>query len=325
MKPETERRKALEEEAASWLARLDAGTATPESFEVWRSADPARAAAFLRVASVWTALDQAKLHAPFQESSPEKMPASAIPVARQYDRRTILRAGVVGGAAVLAGSGFLATRGYAKNASTGIGERRIVRLEDGGSVELNTQSAVSWRVNDEQRYIKLERGEVALTVLPARLSHCSLEAAGCLVELSPGQYGARLREDNLHLFVVDGVALVRRKGASRKAQPVRLASAETATFSATNTRQEPLSPDEMAGLSAWQRGEIILQGQTLEEAVADYNRYLTRKIVLVDPKLAHLRLGGRFLTSDPDAFLRALSTQFGARVRTNDRNVLVTL
>lgn len=324
MKPETEKRKALEEDAAHWLASLDAGTATPESFEVWRSADPARAAAFLRAASVWTTLDQAKLHTSPDDWTADAVPQSEAP-ARQYDRRKMLRAGAVGGVALLAGTAFLATRQSMKSASTEIGERRIVRLEDGGSIELNTQSAVSWRIDDERRRIRLEHGEVALSVPPARSGNCRLDAGGCIADLSPGQYGARVSEDGLRLFVVDGAALVWVADAANQARPVRLAPTETAIFNASDIRRGRLSTEDMASLSAWRRGEIILQGQTLTEAVADYNRYLTKKIVLADPQLADLRLGGRFLTSEPDAFLRALTTQFGARVRSNDRSIVVTL
>ncbi|WP_443210143.1 FecR/PupR family sigma factor regulator, partial [Sphingobium sp. ba1] len=34
------------EEAAGWLAALDAGSVTPQAFEQWRAADPRHAIAF---------------------------------------------------------------------------------------------------------------------------------------------------------------------------------------------------------------------------------------------------------------------------------------
>ena len=51
---------ALLEEAAHWLARLDAGTARPEEFEAWRAADLRHAAAFAQVAGVWSQLGEVR-------------------------------------------------------------------------------------------------------------------------------------------------------------------------------------------------------------------------------------------------------------------------
>ena len=71
---------------------------------------------------------------------------------------------------------------------------------------------------------------------------------------------------------------------------------------------------EVQSVQAWRRGEIVFEGQALSVAVEEYNRYLTRKLVIGDDKAAHLRLGGRFLTGDPDSFLDALRTTFGLRI-----------
>jgi transmembrane sensor len=64
-------------------------------------------------------------------------------------------------------------------------------------------------------------------------------------------------------------------------------------------------------VSAWRRGEIVFQGAPLGAVVEDYNRYLTKKLVIADPELSKLRLGGRFTNSDPSDFLNTLSSSFG--------------
>ena len=62
------------------------------------------------------------------------------------------------------------------------------------------------------------------------------------------------------------------------------------------------------------RGEIVFEGQALSAAVEEYNRYLTRKLVIGDVRAGDLRLGGRFMTGDPESFLQALHTTFGLRI-----------
>jgi len=39
------------------------------------------------------------------------------------------------------------------------------------------------------------------------------------------------------------------------------------------------------------------------DAVAEFNRYRLRKIVIVDPSIASLRIDGKFRSSNADAFL----------------------
>ena len=50
----------LKDQASMWLARLDAGNATPEEFEAWRSANPRHGVAFAQVAHVLQQLDRVK-------------------------------------------------------------------------------------------------------------------------------------------------------------------------------------------------------------------------------------------------------------------------
>jgi transmembrane sensor len=51
-------------------------------------------------------------------------------------------------------------------------------------------------------------------------------------------------------------------------------------------------------------------GDSLEKAVAEYNRYLTHKIVVTDPASKALRVRGRFDTHNSKEFLAALKTSF---------------
>ena len=70
--------------------------------------------------------------------------------------------------------------------------------------------------------------------------------------------------------------------------------------------------EELVARTAWRVGEVWLIGHPLSEAIAEFNRYNTRQLVILDSWTASLRPGGRFFTSHPEAFAEALS-HFGVR------------
>lgn len=56
---------------------------------------------------------------------------------------------------------------------------------------------------------------------------------------------------------------------------------------------------------------IQFTGQTLAQVADEFNRYNTRKILISDPKIAALRVSGRFSVTDVDTFVTALRGPFG--------------
>ena len=293
-------REALIAQASEWLARLDAGRADPAAFEAWRDADPRRAAAFAEVAAAWSKLDA------LRDAELRRRPAMT--------RRAWLGGGMalaagMAGAAYLGRDHLLRTRTV-----TGIGERRTLALLDGSSVELNTDTEVFWRFDNQRRRLWLERGEVALTIAQDVLRPFELFTRQGLANLASGQFNARLRPAGFDLIVLAGRAAI--KTAAGQGQAV----VENATDARQSLAVTPAgvavvaAPEaEVQNVQAWRRGEIVFEGQRLSEAVQEYNRYLVRKMVIEDPKVGAMRLGGRFLTGDPESFLEALRATFGLR------------
>lgn len=297
-------RDALIAQASEWLARLDAGRTTERELDAWREADPRRAAAFAQVAAAWSRLDVLRT-------------ADALPPAPEP--RVSRRAWLAGGgalAASLAGGAYLGRDQLLRTGlATDVGERRTFTLPDGSSVELNTDTKISWRFDRKRRRFWLERGEAALTVAQDAFRPFELVTVRGLARLAAGQFNARLRPAGLDLIVLAGQAAVETASASAQ---VGVASAGAARQVLEITDQRIDVADareaEVQSVQAWRRGEIVFEGQALSVAVEEYNRYLTRKLVVDDARAAKLRLGGRFLTGDPDSFLRALRTTFGLRI-----------
>ena len=71
---------------------------------------------------------------------------------------------------------------------------------------------------------------------------------------------------------------------------------------------------DVARSLAWREGQIVLEGETLDEAAAQFNRYNARKLVISDPSLAEEKLVGQFRATEPMTFAGAVATTLGATV-----------
>jgi hypothetical protein len=74
-----------------------------------------------------------------------------------------------------------------------------------------------------------------------------------------------------------------------------------------------MPPSEIERLLAWVDGEIAFDGETLEEATDQFNRYNWRKLRVADPAIAAVRIGGRFKSTNVNEFVSALHRLFGVR------------
>jgi len=66
---------------------------------------------------------------------------------------------------------------------------------------------------------------------------------------------------------------------------------------------------------AWREGAIIFDGQPLAQAIAEIERYTEARIVVTDPGVAALRVGGRFRTDDVQGFFQGLEAALPVSVR----------
>jgi transmembrane sensor len=281
------RTQQLTEEAAAWLAALDAGTADRAAFEAWRDLDPRHAVAFAEVARTWGELDRLR---PLRSQSHIRVPT--------VSRRTMIRGAVA--ATALAMTATVAWPWLDEaSAETGVGERRTVRLPGGVLVELNTQTVIRWRRLGDPDTLWLERGEVALTVPQDR--QIAIEY-GRAVTLGSGAFNLRKTAGMLEVLSMSPSA----QTAGR-----RLSAGAVAVVTDATVAVRPSSSGERDRAKAWRRGEIVFAGDTLAFVLAEYNRYLDRPLMLGAPELADLRLGGRFASSDPHPFLAALADGFG--------------
>lgn len=149
------RRKARAE-AAAWVVKLHGPHRTPaleEAFRDWLSADDENRQQFERVTAVW---DDAR-----------GIPIGGVSRVAYWNPSTTTRRWAAA-AVVLLACGFVGLSsywiGFANVYRTRVGEQRVVHLDDGSRVSLNSDSQLRVSFSQEQRRVVLSRGEAYFEV-----------------------------------------------------------------------------------------------------------------------------------------------------------------
>jgi len=301
----------IEQAAAGWLWRREAGDWGPEQarqLEAWLAVSTARQGAFLRAEAAWVSLDRMNWDA-----------GASSPVRPQRSRRWL-----IGGAAMaVAASGAAALFWLPQGQSFVAPEREIrsMGLPDGSAVTLNAASALRADVTGAERRIRLKQGEAYFQVYhdPARPF---VVAAGTLRVRAVGTAFSVVSEGAAgRVFVTEGVVEVWVEG-----QPeirMKLTKGEGGSVDAqghlVRTGAQVASERQLA----WRYGRIDLDGETLAEAVTQFNRYNETRLIVADAALNDQRLYGVFDARDPLAFARAAGIALGAPVRQSDGRIQI--
>lgn len=185
---------------------------------------------------------------------------------------------------------------------TVVGERRVVALSDGSSLELNTDSKVRVRFEKDQRRLYLDRGQAMFAVAhdPTRpfivtAGDTSVRAVGTKFEVY--RTGAEVR-----VILAEGKVQVTE--APHPKAPVTLTAGERLDVpgkAAASALPRPRKVD-VAAATGWTQGRLTFQDAPLASAVAEVNRYSLRKVVLGQGAPPTQKISGVFDAGDVDAF-----------------------
>jgi transmembrane sensor len=320
----------VEEEAAAWVWRLDDEDIEPKlhtEFEQWLRRDPRHRRAFEDLGGVWQSLDtlaEAKRDEKVATFVAEERRLQAAPqVKRRRRPARWLGRGVA--ASLLIAIGVLSwyhQEHESRTLSTAVGQHRNVTLADGSVVDLNTNSIVETRFTRTERSIYLRKGEALFTVAknPDRpfvviAGHTRVRAIGTAFNVRMYDQG------RVEVIVTQGRVEVLQGGApvfadSDVAAPARvplprseLTSGQRFQLGATSP-VDTLSDATVDSALAWREGAIVFDGVPLAKAIEELNRYTDARLVIVDPEIQGMRVGGRFRTDDVDGFVAALNRAF---------------
>ncbi|WP_245777252.1 FecR family protein [Brevundimonas viscosa] len=195
--------------------------------------------------------------------------------------------------------------------ATEVGGQRLVRLDDGSRIQLDTDTRVKVRFGEAERRILLERGQ-ALFMVARDASRPFRVAAGDVEITALGTvFDVRRETAGVRVTLVEGaVAVV--EDAPMEPRRWRLTPGQQVRTSLTGST--PVDVDAKAATS-WSTGRLVFQSTPLAEAVAEVNRYLPEKIILAAPAAENVPVNGVFAAGDRDAFVSAASDLFGLSAR----------
>ena len=192
-------------------------------------------------------------------------------------------------------------------------------LDDGSVIDLNTNSAVRVRLG-RLREVQLERGEGRFEVAPDSARPFVVTAAGANVRALGTAFTVRLRAPaQVDVLVSEGRVAIASEQV-RRAPP--LYANEAAVVLPNRMSVTRIEPQLLARRLAWTSGRIVLQGETLSEAIAEFNRYNTRQLAF-EPSIGALRVAGSFNATDPESFAAALASAFHLRIDPFSRDAIV--
>jgi transmembrane sensor len=195
---------------------------------------------------------------------------------------------------------------------TALGEIRQVAMTDGSRASVNTGSVLEVDYTLGERAVRLENGEAWFEVAKDKARPFVVSAGDVRVRAVGTAFSVQRVTGGADIRVTEGTVEVWSIGQESLRLPVRAGA--RAFVAEVGGPQSPVA-DALGNdrKLAWREGALKFEGDTLAAAAAEFNRYNRIKLEIA-PALSDEKVVGRFRIDEPDAFARAASTMFDARV-----------
>jgi len=320
-----------EQEASAWFARERRGEMSGTerlALQAWLAAGPTHQRAYQDVEHVWQQLECLRGDLAIAN------------LRRQASRRRRWsRPGIAAGVAACAAMFFLTqalltprSRVYASVAPeiisgedlgtlpprtyrTETGEQRAIMLVDGSAITLDTDSEVRVVFSKKRRLVDLTRGQAFFAVAHDRTRPFIVSAGVERVMAVGTAFDVRLEHDGLSVTLREGrVRIEAPEGQSPQSDSTaRVKAADLVPGSKLRTSQHAawqVARTDVTRELSWLHHQLVFDNARLDAVVAEMNRYSSTKIVLGDPALAGVQVGGVFGVDDPGSVADALA-QYG--------------
>lgn len=298
---------AVRDQAQYWVARLvakDLGASELDRLEAWLAADQQNALAFSRERALWQ-----DLHAVAEALTGPG--ANVVPLRRSLlTRRRLVRFAPVAIAAslavfVMAPSLILDLRADHRTAA---GEVRALALPDGTTAMLDSDSAIAVDFTRGERVVHLLAGRVWFGVRHENRPFMVRALGGTTRDIGTG-FEVHHDGDAVEVGVTEGSVQVRAPDGTQ-GRPMQ--AGERIRYTASGLA--PLAARPATRLAAWRKGEILLEKQPVETAIAEIGRYRRGRVWTLGDFSKVEPVSGLFLIERPDEALQTLARMRGLRM-----------
>lgn len=326
----------IDDEASIWLVRLDNGNLSSQSrkeLKAWLLADKGHPIALKAMTSIWDDMDDVLMMADEQSFNYVSLWTLLQPMIKPF--------------ALAASISFFAVFiwlampvSVQKNSyATIVGEHMTAEFDDGSVIHLNTNSRIDTAFSDNERIIKLIKGEALFEVAHDPSRPFIVYAGDRLVQAIGTKFVVHLKSENVQVTVTDGkvkmskVALnktiadvIELSDTAIKKDDIYITKGEKVVI---GDNQAPtlthIKPANIERLLSWLDGQLIFVNEDLYDVIQDINRYIDIEIVLKDPSLHHIPISGRFDLEDSEALIEAIALSFNMESQWLDpKKILLT-
>jgi transmembrane sensor len=335
----------LSEQAAGWFVRLVANDLSLRErceYLAWLKASNRNVEALLDIYRYHGYGRKAKLN---MRSSPDSDPrANVIPftprgrtaVHRDREIRRRQRTDLLKIAAAIAGIGFTVLAGWIAKAiyfdqriTTGVGQWDQAMLADGSVLRIGPSTQLRWAFDDGQRTIVLSHGEAVFEVAkdPSRPFivttpigdvravgtefGVSLMKASSTAVVTVAHGRVAVSKPSNWRFVVDDKA----------AAVAELAADQQIVMSVAGA--QPITEVDASRELQWATGYYEFRGETVSQAIAEFNRRNRLQVVMSDPEIGTISMP--FTTvklDDPESFAVMLAARPDVQVAYESANII---
>lgn len=302
--------------AEEWVARMHAADVAERDraeFYAWVSADPANADAYAQCEALWVVTRQMRSQPALLHESRRTLGSGSNAASRD---RKLPRWALAAGVAIIAISVVLLAPRLARDdiqTATRKGEQRVIALEDGSKIQLNTDTIVSYRLTERERRVELHRGEAFFDVArdPARLF--VVRAGKSEVQVVGTQFTVRQDGDRLEVVVREGKVNVVPDAATllpaAATQHVELVPGSSLRLEPKDLRIKVTMVDADRAM-AWRSGSVDFDAATLEQVVTELNRYAEKPFRIEDDSIRNIPVTGRVRVNDLESIRYMLRESF---------------
>jgi len=336
--------RALFEQAAGWFDRVSSGALSGDElaqFEQWRGASADHGLAYGEVEAAHTEAKSAANSNEMLALRHEALSRMVMPRLRRRHGLTISGA-IAASILAVAGTSTLGEYGTLKTPAartgvaaalptasialavyqTAVGERLTIALPDGSHAVLNTASRLRVAYSATERRLILEQGQVLFRVAKGQARPFIVQALNRIITAHGTVFDVHIASTKkIKVALLEGSVSVADVSAPTETA-MQLQPKEVLVASSD---QIQVSRDaDIEKRESWRDGLIIFEDESLGDAVAEVNRYVSRPVVVQDERLRQIRVSGAFKTGETAAFVEALRLSFPVRVasQNNDRIVL---
>ena len=319
------------EQATEWFAQIrerELSEADRNTFSLWLAESPVHVREYLGVAELWAAIQSLET-GPAQSREDlilalhADKDANVFPLAIADDQSTIPERaqrmgingkirrwfvpGMVAGVALLLMVAWPNLLWKSGTYRTSRGEQQSIVLSDGSVVQLNTLSTLVVHFDKDRRRVELPQGEALFRVAHDPTRPFDVQTPFAVVRAVGTEFNVYNRTDGTQISVIEGkvrIADAHSSSAGGVQSAIPLAAGQQVTVS--SAAEPKLISANVSAATAWVQRRIVLDNDSVQTAVEQFNRYNRVQIQVPNEELAGLRISGVFDADDPQALIKYL-------------------